>query len=261
MSKNKIIDYCHICLRLRELTFEHIPPRAAFNDRRVITLNFDSAIKLGPDEFVKGPINQRGSGGHTLCAQCNSYTGRFYGTRFVNWCYEAFYILIKSEGKPRGIYLRRAYPLEILKQIVSMFLSINPPEFARANPELVRFVLNKRLKFLPTKYRFFTYYNLGNKFRFSGIAARCDLKGDMVVLSEIGYTPFGYVLTLNSSPPDDRLFEITDFSRFDYDQPRELTIYPQVLPVHLLFPGDYRSRKQIQEDYIRNSKKIITPSH
>lgn len=63
MSKQKIIGHCRLCIRKTELTFEHVPPKAAFNNRKIIVLDFDRAFDLGPDDKIpRGPISQKGSG-------------------------------------------------------------------------------------------------------------------------------------------------------------------------------------------------------
>jgi len=67
MSKREHVGQCHICGRNGLLSFEHIPPRAAFNDRRVILYKFEDLIELGPDATPKGPISQKGAGSYTLC--------------------------------------------------------------------------------------------------------------------------------------------------------------------------------------------------
>ena len=85
MSKKKILGKCHLCGSYGELTFEHVPPRAAFNNRPVIPMSHDQAFNLRPEESPKGPIQQRGMGGYTLCSNCNNRTGHWYGSSFVDW--------------------------------------------------------------------------------------------------------------------------------------------------------------------------------
>jgi len=43
MAKKKIHGICHICLQEGELTFEHVPPRSAFNNSRVQVVQGDAA--------------------------------------------------------------------------------------------------------------------------------------------------------------------------------------------------------------------------
>lgn len=66
---------CYICGRIGKLSFEHIPPRKAFNERPVIKAQFEELVGLGPDEPITGQIQQRGRGEYTLCPRCNNNTG------------------------------------------------------------------------------------------------------------------------------------------------------------------------------------------
>lgn len=249
---------CRLCGNERQLSFEHVPPKAAFNDRRYIKVALEDTIGLGPDEIVKGPIKQGGIGDYTLCIKCNSDTGAWYGGRFVDWCYQAMEILIRSNGNPTLVYLNYLFPLPILKQIVAMFFSVNDEHFAAKHPELVRFVLDKERNHLPPIYRFFVYYNLTGRFRYSGVSARIQLDSNAmpgsnaIVMSEITYPPFGYLLTFNSAPPDNRLVEITHFADCRYDEFRVMTLKLPVLPTHLAYPGDYRTREEINEQAARS---------
>ena len=65
---------CKICGKFGPLSFEHVPPRAAFNDRRVIVLNFEEAISLGPyNEVKRGTIQQRILARHGGCEAATSW--------------------------------------------------------------------------------------------------------------------------------------------------------------------------------------------
>lgn len=237
---------CHICGQYGPLSLEHVPPRAAFNDRRVVVVRFDRAIRLGPDEKIKGPVQQRGMGRHTLCERCNSITGHWYGGRFVDWCYQGMDILIRTQGRPSLFYMNYLFPLAVIKQIVSMFFSVNGERFQEVNQELVHFVLNRDAKYLSPRYRLFVYYNLEGRFRsvgVTGLGGSAD--GGFSVVSEISYPPFGYLMTLDSEPPDQRLFEVTHFTRYDYEEFAAVELRLPVLPTHLMYPGDYRTREEI----------------
>jgi len=237
---------CHICGNTGPLSFEHVPPRRAFNDRPVIRAQFEELVGLGPDEPIKGKTQQRGIGEYTLCPRCNNDTGSWYGKNFVDWCYQGYEILSRSNGQPSLIYLNYIFPLRIIKQIIAMFFSINGPEFSQANPELVKFILNRDYRYISPKYRFFVYYNTGGRLRSSGVSAMVDINtGSVCVLSEMNYFPYGYVMTFESAPPDPRLFEITHFSRYGYNTFEVMGLKLPVLPTHLWFPGDYRTREQI----------------
>lgn len=257
MAQKRPQGVCHICGTFGPLSFEHVPPKSAFNNRPVIRLHFEQAISLGPDEIVKGPQQQKGMGGYTICEKCNNLTGHWYGSEFVAWCYQGMEVLERANGKPTLIYLSYIFPLHILKQIVTMFFSVNGDSFHKVHPELVRFILNRNSRFLPPKYRFFMYYNLEGRLRTSGIAAIVNMKaGKTTTLSEITFPPFGYVMTIDSEPPDSRLVEITHFARYSYGEFQVFTRRLPVLPTHLMFPGDYRTKDEIYRAAKSNKEEI-----
>jgi len=126
------------------------------------------------------------------------------------------------------------------------------PHAPQRHAELVHFVLNKEARGLPPVYRFFVYYNMGQRMRRVGISVQGSNPAGLITLSEIAYPPFGYVMTFKSPPPDARLCEITHFTRRDYDEDLSVPLRLLVLPVHLMYPGDYRSKEQIMQDYAAN---------
>jgi hypothetical protein len=246
MSKHEGI--CQICGNEGQLTFEHVPPEAAFNNRRVITLRFRETITLGPDSEIRGPINQRGAGDYTLCSKCNNLTGHWYGKGFVNWCYEGMEYLMKTGAKPSLYYPYLIFPLRVIKQIVTMFFS-ESPSLRLHSEELVRFVLNRDIKYLPPKYKIWVYYNLSDRARHSGPSGILNTAtGKSIFFSEISFPPFGYVLTIDSDPPDERLIDISYFSHYDYSEFTDIWLKLPILPVYLALPGDYREKDQIYRD-------------
>jgi len=240
------IGECHICGRVGPLSFEHVPPRKAFNDRPVIRARFEDLLGIGPDEPIRGEYQQRGMGDYTLCPGCNNKTGGWYGSEFVKWCYQGFDILLRAQGRPTFIYLYYLLPLRIIKQIIVMLFSANGPEFRRANPELVHFVLNKEEKNLSPKYRIYTYYTVSSRLRSSAVSGLVNINtNEVFVFSELSYFPFGYIMTFDSRPPDQRLLDITHFVNYGYNEFAVKTINIPVLPTHTWFPADFRTREEI----------------
>lgn len=254
MNKSKRKGICHICGQEGFLTFEHIPPKKAFNNRKVIILEFDEVISLGPDEIpTSGRQNQKGMGAYTLCARCNNNTGSWYANRFIEWCYQSMEILERAEGRPGLVYLNHIFPLPILKQIITMFFSVNGPEFRTTFPELEGFVLNKEKKYLPDRYRFFVYYNLSSWLRSIGITISANIKTQQITtLSEMSYPPFGYVITVDSEPPDQRLIEITHFARYDYNEFAVIYLKPPLLQINTPYPADYRTKEEVKKQYLKS---------
>jgi hypothetical protein len=139
-----------------------------------------------------------------------------------------------------------------------MFFSINGPGFAAANPELVKFVLNRDYQYISPRYRLFVYFSTGSLARSSGVAALVDINTQRkCVFSEMNFFPYGYVLTLDSQPPDRRLYEITHFARYRYMDFVQMDLRLSVLPTYLYFPGDYRTKEQILADRMKAEKFIL----
>ena len=80
----KYYGQCCICGRESELTFEHIPPRAAFNQFALKQYDFWNYLLHSNTRYIP---SQRGAGKYSLCASCNNLTGEWYGS-VVNYLYE-----------------------------------------------------------------------------------------------------------------------------------------------------------------------------
>lgn len=254
MGKRTRIGKCHICGNVGELSFEHVPPEKAFNNK---------PIKMGRFNDRKLKIQQRGMGAYTLCIPCNSNTGSWYGTDFANFCYRGMDILKLSAGNPTLFYFYHSYPLRIIKQIITMMFSVNSPPFADKHSELVKFILDKKRKGLDSNYRFWIYYNLKGIPRMSGTTAMMKISTQSIYFfSEITFPPFGYVMTLpnldgENHPPDNRLIEITDFVNYDYYEFDYREIKASHLPTYSQYPADYRSSDEIWNKFIKNRTKEI----
>lgn len=154
--------------------------------------------------------------------------------------------MIRSDGRPSLFNIYYIQPLALIKQIASFFCSINHNTFGRQNPELQKFILNKERKGLPSKYRFFCYFCIDNWSRAIGNAHMMNFEtGQIIPISEFSFPPFGYVMTFNSKPPDKRLFEITHFSRYGYNEFADMKLKFCVLPTDSILPGIYLSKDEI----------------
>jgi hypothetical protein len=103
-----VIGECCICGYIGELTFEHVPPRAAYNDRRVFEAKMESLLGgewIPGTAVTTGRYLQRGAGRHSLCGKCNNDTGAWYGTPYVDFARQALAILFRSKGELSLAYL------------------------------------------------------------------------------------------------------------------------------------------------------------
>src|SRR5687768_10419213 len=104
MRQGKGTGICHSCGTVGPLTFEHVPPQAAFNSERTTVVSGERALQYVPGGALRGQYQQRGAGGYTLCGRCNNNTGNWYARDFAQWCYQGMEVLIRSEGSPTLIY-------------------------------------------------------------------------------------------------------------------------------------------------------------
>jgi hypothetical protein len=132
---------CCICDYVGKLSFEHVPPKAAFNDRGVFQAHIDDLLDgkwLPGQPLARAKLVRRGAGRHSICAKCNNDTGAWYGQAYVDFTRRAMALLVRSNGKMSLAYPYGIFPLRVLKQIVVMFFSACGPGLKRAHPELVR---------------------------------------------------------------------------------------------------------------------------
>lgn len=135
---DKKIGDCCISGVNGKLSFGHIPPEAAFNDRRAFEANISGLINgtWSPGERIEeGKYKQRGAGQYSLCGKCNSDTGAWYGTTYVDVARQAMYRLYRSQGNMSGLaYQYGMFPLRFLKQIAAMFCSACGPGLQQKKP-------------------------------------------------------------------------------------------------------------------------------
>lgn len=254
------IGICALCLEERELTFEHIPPRRAFNNRPAVAhtvygLTLASTIKRDPP-LLKRP---RGLGQHALCTLCNGQTAALYGDAFADWTFQCLSYADRIQGPTRIILSFSIYPLRVLKQIVVMLLAASK---STADAPLLRalryFVRNPHSISLPKEFVISGYLNpqdparmdnpLLTQNRLSGSCGVIDTKcgSSVFVLSEVAFPPMGYVGF--SSTPDhgrklsDNFASLLDFRWFsNYPYNRRTTMHIR-MPVRFPFgpvPGYY----------------------
>src|SRR5262245_60666479 len=114
MPRSPVEGACHICGEVTKLSFEHVPPRSAFNDRPILFQSGEDTLRAAdPDEVTQ--IAQRGAGAHTLCPRCNNDTGRWYGGAFAEFAHQAMAVLHHTRGRATLYYQFNLFPLRVLK--------------------------------------------------------------------------------------------------------------------------------------------------
>ncbi len=246
---------CALCGKECELTFEHIPPEKAFNKSSMKPVSMmDSLLYYNthPQQsvFDMDGIHfynlQRGHGLYSLCKSCNNMTGTYYGNEYVSIARSVGRILpIKGEND-NCIIINEIYPLRFIKQVLSMFCSLN----ANTRIDDIRhFVLDKdTFGGLIGKYRVYMYFTNYVGRRYSSLQAVLRFDNHSIICcSEICHYPFGFVLCFN--PEDDNLLDlldITHFTEYGYDFNTSIELQYVYREANTAFPLDFRRREEIE---------------
>lgn len=243
MSKKKIIvGKCSVCKTEGRLSFEHVPPRAAFNDKPILVQNHSHLFDNESYLYNKSSRSNKGLGVYTLCEPCNNNSGEWYAKDFADFAVQAMNHLNEHKGA-HGLhsFTFRIKPLNVIKQILMMFFSANKGVILSTDQELVDFVTNKEKIGLPEKYHIYLYYTLSKHKRMNGNMTVRTESGLIANWSEINFQPFGYLLALDSPPPNEYMADITDFAKFPYDKEVELKINAGYLSISTVFTGQYEN--------------------
>lgn len=259
-------DKCALCRRECIPTFEHIPPRAAFNSHPSRPVTGDKLIKdreRMPWDVEGLPYEnqQRGMGRYSLCKECNNNTGSWYGNDYARFAHIVHSILTDSKiDTAQAVGIKHIYPLRIIKQVLSMFCSINNFEDERMEP-LRSFVLNKdKTGIDQQKYRVSMYFTQSNLIKYAPISVLLHKTPSGIkstTVSEITAYPLGFILYFD--PPDTNNLEgidITAFSQYNYDDEYAVGFPLCIKEVNNIFPLDYRTKGQITNCIKENRFKL-----
>ena len=256
---------CALCKKESELTFEHIPPRAAFNSSPAKPISGDKMLQDDDRmpwnlEGLQYSNQQRGMGRFSLCKECNNNTGTWYGdayrviARIVNCALKQ-----GVTADTKGIGIKDVYPLQFIKQVLSMFCSINNYDDSRMD-NLRRFVSDKKKTGIDkTKYRICMYFTQSNLMKYAplSVVLRATNNGyESMALSEITSYPFGFILYFD--PVETWSYDgidITDFANCQYIDKADIEIQLCIKEMNDYFPTFYRSKEEIMECIEQNKAK------
>lgn len=230
---------CAICGKHTELTFEHIPPKCAFNDKLIFVQKHDHLFETKSYLYGKKQKSHKGQGLYSLCQSCNNNTGDWYSRDYCDFAQQGLTILTKQENPNyiEGQYMIK--PLNVFKQIITMFMSADRLGYLQSKKELVNFILNKSSNLFPDNLRVFIYSNASHYKRLLGYCSAYDEILGIQKWSEINFKPFGYILAEDSGPANENMVEITDFSKFNYDKRYQVNLTTAYLKVSSPIIGMY----------------------
>lgn len=241
----KVKGICCICGQETDLTFEHIPPKAAFNH---FSLRLYDYYRYLLRNNLRYKTAQNGAGVFSLCSSCNNLTGEWYGSAYAEFATQGMtYYRRQSQGLLEVPYT--IYPLRVLKQIVSCFASVNGPQWCQQNPAIKEFLLNPHERRFPPEMDIRMYMQEKERTKLGEIAAQLNpYTGERFFGNEWGYPPFSYIYVDDKSYTNSRvlneLYPVINFLKYDYDD--HTTVYlkiprkpcnPQTLDFRKEIPG------------------------
>lgn len=242
---------CRLCTTFGCLTYEHVPPRVAFNKRtRFKKVTFWDYIKEHNPlaSKWKGKIEQGGVGYYSLCQKCNNFLGSTYVIDYQKYTNTFIEFARIQQFNLFEFTIHDFKALGVFKQIVSMFLSMNDKTFSDTNRDLAEFVLDPKSNNFPDRFRVFTYLNTVGQLRNLPVTVLGDLNSQGIVVgSEIAFPPLGHVLTIDFQGNLPFHHEITSFSKCKFDEVMSADFRICRLPTHLPFLLDYREKHIIKQ--------------
>ena len=254
----KVYGKCALCGKEGELSFEHIPPKAAFNEQPAKPISGVEFLQDGnrypwDATGLQYQNLQQGMGMYSLCEACNSLTGSLYGNEYKEFAQRAIHVAFSDVDPTKNeVVFKSVHPLRVIKQIASMFCSTTR---IKQMDELKAFVLDKEKRGIDkSKFEFRMYFTRDNVIKWTGFNVLCvSGETNLIHLSEITAFPLGFILYLNPSEVHQKAgIDITSFSDFGYDDICDVHSPILIHTVNSWVPGDYRSREEIIATFEKN---------
>ncbi len=234
-EKKDNISKCHICMRAKSLTWEHVPPKNAYNNCNGLWEYFSTQGNNLTSRYAKirGGFRVR-----TLCIDCNNAVCAPYANEYVKFVRHLVEmpVLLGPSGEARVISVKQN-TLFIAKEIATMILAVEHLKFAELHEELRYFVLDRNalltmpfdiLAFLVPKSP-----RTGTISRFHGRVASFA-PGFELSAGEISWHPFGFVYAATIGPRyrPDKLTNVNHwFSRKQSRTPDSVNLFCRVTGV------------------------------
>lgn len=249
MKKQPKYGICAICGCERILTFEHIPPKAAFNDKPSRMYSMDNILEKVKEsrqipksfEGLHYSDRQKGYGDYLLCADCNNMTGHLYAPAYIDFNNALLGLIANNYNSfmtAKGIELDvKIKPLNFVKQVLSIFCC-SYPNIKEQYPIIKDAILDrgKTITDSESPFRLMMYLLTPDSIPGStGPFAAFMNDGRIDAKFEVDYPPFGF--QLYKAPAMVNAVDITHFLSFKYnDTARFNTLLPiyekkAILPV------------------------------
>lgn len=250
-TKNKHFGKCNICQNQSQLSREHVPPKCSLNKMNfklyeVVDVMTNPKLPWENPQYNNQRIKQGGMSYYSICKECNEKTGKFYSTNykhFITICAQTLYDLNPEPNTQVCLNKSKIKPLNIFKQIISMFNTLNPGLFLKHGVNIKEFLLNVNYKEFCNDINFHIF--LTKDFSQQSIQAQHRKTVGTVILSEMVHYPLGVIMCLDKRI--DSEYCINDFLNYAYDEEIEIDIVLNFRERKLPIVADFRTKEQIRQ--------------
>jgi len=233
-----MLGKCRICGKEKKLTFEHIPPKKAFNSTPVYFQNFEHLHESESPIYGKRIRSNNGAGGYFLCKSCNNNTGSWYASDYVEFAKLGAYVLTNRVYANKFICAEYPIkPLNVLKQVFTMFAALDSSDYLIEQKGYKEFILDPKSKDIPPNIRVFMYFTSSIKTR--NPISFSNMEGYNRRFGEISFIPFGFHISIDTLPINRPFCEITSFATYDFNEREKMILPLQYLIPKTMFPGMY----------------------
>jgi hypothetical protein len=270
------IGICSLCLERRQLSFEHVPPKRAFNNYPAVAHTL-FGLNLG-DRGKKPPPLLNGPGGlgrKSLCISCNGSTATWYGDAYADWTTQCLRYAPRVQDASELVLPFTIQPLNILKQIITMSVAVANHKVSWPQIDALRhFVLSRQAMSLPQHVIVRAYFNPIDparknpqltQNRLSESCAVLDTRSgtSVFVFAEIAFPPMGYVVYFTNSndivsEDFESLCDIRRFSLYPYSRKTSLFLNMPTRHPFGPVPGYYPNlRASNQRQYLDDNHVVL----
>ncbi len=229
---------CRLCGKDKELTFEHVPPKAAFNSSPVYFQDKDNLLNKSSYQYGGRKRSNNGAGGYHLCTSCNNKTGSWYANDYVEFAKMGTFVMTRQVYANHFICAEyEIRPLNVLKQILTMFVALESSNKLIKTPQLREYLLDRNNNNYPTNIRVLMYMTSSIQLRNALLSSNMD--GYMRTFGEVSYTPFGFHISIDSPTINRPFCDITFFSKFYFNEEATVKLPLRYLIPRGLLPGMY----------------------
>lgn len=221
--KRDKIDKCNICLQIKSLTWDHVPPKAGIT---VSPVEIDNISKILTDQTEpRMLISQNGVRYRTICGDCNSKLGTNYDTVLSSLNKNVSLYLKSNLYFPAYTYIRTK-PNRLIKAVLGHLMAAKGSVDQSGSENKIRKYLLSEIEILPDDINILYWiypYNCTVIMRdFAMFAKRGDFSSGSIFCNVLKYFPLAFLIIDKSNYHN--LPSLTRFKSDNIDEEIDLRI-------------------------------------